>query len=206
MMSSCPSCSWILCTQQIVPAALWSAWIRLCRLYQTQHCIQTLICFLYRRINHAFEQACPLVGWWWHNSSQLFIKSAERWYWLAPCPPNMTWTNVEAVVADHICNENPSRQDDRLIWQWVTIMPSVWASQQGNYPIRHEVQDKIYRENSEVSGLYAPVSQSACTWWIEISCVNSFSPYLGRQGHQDSEGCCKWWDFYTPGRSTIHIF
>lgn len=95
------------------------------------------------------------------------------------------------------------------MWQWVTIMPNVWASQQGNCPIRHEVKDKIYRENSEVSGLLCsslPICLHLMDW--NLLCQRFLSPF-GWQGHhgtRDSEGCCKWWDFYTTGRSTIHIF
>ena len=82
-------------------------------------------------------------------------------------------------------------------------------SQQGSYPISREEGDKIYVQGPgrtvRSAPSCAPATQSAATWWIEISRVISFSHRLADKGTGTVRGCCNWWEFQNNVGSTNHL-
>lgn len=83
-------------------------------------------------------------------------------------------------------------------------------SQQGNYPITSEAEDKIYvhapRRTVRSADSYAAASQSELTWYIEIACVISFTSHFRWQGQPGAESHYKWWNFQIHIRLKNSLF
>ena len=135
-----------------------------------------------------------------HISSQLVAGAAELvWFdWLPGLPnttrakgppppqpaPKLVWQAASAV--------NLSREDVRVMWQWVTIARGVIGESTGqlsNKPGgRRQDICAGSGENSEVSALLRS-SHTICRHLMDwnLSCHLFLSPF-GWQGHRDSEG------------------